>query len=85
MGKGLKANNAGGDKREIECPCGFSTKGSVREANFKMKLHVKICNGVNIESNKFPNFDKIISSKNGLVEFDAKTKTKKISFMANVK
>ena len=33
----------GGQARTIGCPCGFVAKGDVRTANFKMKLHTKVC------------------------------------------
>jgi len=33
-----------GAQRRTTClPCGFSTKGSVKEVSYKIKLHAKIC------------------------------------------
>ena len=38
-----KSFNQGAETREIICPCGFHISGSVREANMKLKLHLKKC------------------------------------------
>ena len=35
--------NHGGQRRTIQAPCGFISRGSVREANNKMKLHQRVC------------------------------------------
>jgi hypothetical protein len=37
------SRNLGGQKRTSLCPCGWVTKGSVRESTFKFKLHAKKC------------------------------------------
>ena len=38
-----KTFNYGGQRRTIKCPCGHTIVGSVREANGKHKLHLKVC------------------------------------------
>lgn len=35
--------NSGGQNRSIQCPCGWGCSGSIRDANFKHKLHAKVC------------------------------------------
>ena len=42
--------NRGGQRRTSECPCGFSARGDVRTANFKMKLHLKLCKNAEKET-----------------------------------
>jgi hypothetical protein len=40
----MSCNNGGGQSRGISCPCGFTTgKMSVRDADKRMKMHVKRC------------------------------------------
>lgn len=33
----------GGITRMIQAPCGWTTKGALREANGKLRLHTKVC------------------------------------------
>ena len=33
----------GGQKRTVICPCGWTAKSGVRDANAAMKLHKKVC------------------------------------------
>ena len=41
--KMTKTFNQGGQRRTLKCPCGYTIVGSVREANGKHKLHLKVC------------------------------------------
>ena len=56
--------NQGSQTREIGCKCGFAVSGSVREANMKLKLHMKKCNF----HGDVPVFNKNNAYKNGLLE-----------------
>jgi hypothetical protein len=55
--------NRGGQRRTTECPCGFSVRGDVRTANFKMKLHLKLCK--NEEKEKYT--PSPFNSANGMI------------------
>jgi len=37
------SRNYGGQRRTITCACGYEKRGSVRDADFAMKIHRKIC------------------------------------------
>ncbi len=37
------SHTTGGQRRTIVTNCGWTSKGSVREANGKMRLHLKVC------------------------------------------
>jgi len=36
-------SSKGGQRRTASVMCGFSTRGSVREVEYKLKLHLRIC------------------------------------------
>lgn len=35
--------SSGGQKRSVICPCGWTAKSGVRDANAALKLHKKVC------------------------------------------
>ena len=42
------------------CKCGYASDGSVREANFKMKMHNKVCSDGMGEHVTFPSFRNVV-------------------------
>jgi hypothetical protein len=61
--------NTGEQHRTIICNCGFTTKGDLRTANYKIKLHNKICNLKILNDPKMPKFNSenaLINGKNKL-------------------
>jgi hypothetical protein len=62
-----KSFNQGAETREIICPCGFHISGSVREANMKLKLHLKKCEyGKN--NLTIPEYNKSNARNNGVLK-----------------
>jgi len=50
------SRNFGGQRRTITCACGWEKQGSIRDANFAMKIHRKVCDtmkGIKIEEVAF--------------------------------
>jgi hypothetical protein len=43
----------GGQIRTIMCPCGWTTRSQLREANSRYKLHTKYCKFERIELSEF--------------------------------
>ena len=56
------------------CKCGYASDGSVREANFKMKLHNKVCSDGVGEKVTFPSFQSVAGGN--IFENRKKNKTK---------
>jgi len=46
-------SSLGGQIRTIVCPCGWTTRSQVREANGRYKLHTKYCKFERIEMSAF--------------------------------
>ena len=57
----------GGQKRTVICPCGWTDKSGVRDANAAMKLHKKVCERarVAIPTNAAPAFNPAVVEVNG--------------------
>ena len=59
-----KTINQGGQRRTIQLGCGYTTKGSVKECEFKMKLHSKRCS-LCVGNHKSKEFDNSMALHNG--------------------
>jgi len=62
-------NMRGGQRRTYECSCGYKACGDVRSANFKIKLHNKVCKDTDKEMVKNfepPPFNNINAYQNGM-------------------
>lgn len=73
-----KQFNYGGQRRTSQTTCGFTCKGSVREVNFKIKLHQRIC----LICEPCPNdsldeFNKVAGMTNGWNNFKGDSKVTK--------
>ena len=72
-----KTFHKGGQRRTIECSCGYSTRGDVRTANSKMSLHKKICPNKTFECLEVNTpFNSVIGSLNGWNGVGGSTKSK---------
>ncbi len=61
----------GGITRVIQAPCGWTTKGSIREANAKLRLHNKLCKKCSNVPITIPEYNPTCVS-NGLNRFNRK-------------
>lgn len=69
----------GGQRRTIVAPCGWTAKGSIREANFKMKLHVKNCKTCDVKNITIPDFDTKANGLDGITTSKRGNAIKQIS------
>jgi hypothetical protein len=64
----------GEQKRTIMCACGFVCKGDIRTANFKLKLHNKICNLSKLNNLEIPKFDNNSALQNAELKYNGSNK-----------
>ena len=60
-----KTMTQGGQRRTIQLGCGFMFSGSVRECEFKVKLHRKKCSMCGIDNAMPCEFNKSVAKHNG--------------------
>lgn len=52
-----KLQDYGGQRRTIVSQCGFSCRGSLREADYKLRLHMRLCPQCNDKEYESPAFN----------------------------
>ena len=57
--------SGGGQRRTLFCPCGFVSKGSIREANMRFKMHQKKCVRTETNPASLP-FDALTNGRDGM-------------------
>ncbi len=67
-----KSFDHGGITRTLQAPCGWTSKGAVREANGKLRIHMKVCKTCKDVSLSIPECNTSIASINGLNRFNRK-------------
>jgi hypothetical protein len=50
MAKGTKSVPQGGQRRTIECACGYRAQGHPTQINLRMRLHDKVCGAAGIDT-----------------------------------
>jgi len=60
-----KTYNYGGQRRTSQTTCGFTCKGSVREVNFKIRLHQRVCPICEPTTDGLEEFNKVAAGVNG--------------------